>query len=215
MNYTITKGGKIGLLVLAILLIVGGKYAYDNFFPKTAKEVVVTTKANALPPLAYDKNSNAEWRELPDFGEYTDIQSPQIRGHIMEWYSQMGMLYAVGGKNTTKSSIAAELGVNINLDVQNNCGKQAEDLYAFAEELSKGNPNPTKGAHFIAWMGDGVPAYFSSLTQRLKKDFGDEYVPRVYTFGGASAGEDKWLVKNKFAKDARGSLTITVLRDGD
>src|SRR6478735_4018356 len=185
----LTNGAKIVLLVLVAGLIIGGKFAYDKFVPKTAKEVVVKTKATSLPPLAYDRNANAVYREVPDFNNFSDIAAPEIRGHIMEWYSQLGLLYAVGGTRTSKGSIAEELGVNIALDVQNNCGKQAEDLYAFAEELSKGNPNPSKGAHFIAWMGDGVPNYFSGLNARLKKDFGDEYVAKVITFGGASAGE--------------------------
>lgn len=211
----LTKKGKGVVAVLVITLLVGGKWAYNKFVPKSAKDVVVTTKATSLPPLAYDKNANAPYRELPEFNDVVDVPSPEIRGHLMEWYSQLGQLYAVGGRRTSKGSIAAELGLNISLDVQNSCTKQAEDLYAFAEDLSKGNPNPSKGAHYIAWMGDGVPNYLAGLNDRLKKDFGDDYVAQVMMFGGASAGEDKWLVKKKYAKDARGSLTVTVIRDGD
>ena len=212
--FNISKKGKITFLILLLGLVYGGIVLVKKLFPTKAKDVTVTTKATSLPPLAYDKNSNAVFREIPSTDQ-SDVQSPQIRGKIMEWYSQLGMIYSVGGKNTTKGSIAEELGLNINLDVQNNCGKQAEELYLFAQELSKGNPNPSAGAHFIAWMGDGVPSYFYDLNNRLKKDFGDEYIAQVVYFGGASAGEDKWLVKKKFAKDARGSLTATVIRDGD
>ena len=211
----LTNGAKGLILVLLIGLVIGGKWGYDKFVPKKAKEVTVTTKATSLPPLAYDRNANAPYRDLPVFNEPVEIASPVIRGHIMEWYSQLGMLYAIGGTQTSKGSIAEELGVNVSLDVQNNCTKQGEDLYAFAEELHNGNPNPTKGAHFIAWMGDGVPNYFSGLNERLKKDFGDEYIAQVITFGGASAGEDKWLIKKKYKDDARGSLNVTVIRDGD
>lgn len=210
----LTKRGKWISIALSVVVILGGLWGWKKLNPPKAKSVEVKTKATSLPPLAYDKNANAPYRELPS-DETVDVQTPQIRGHLMEWYSQLGLCYAVGGKNTTKGSIAEELKLNVNLDVQNSCSKQAEDLYAFAEELHAGNPQPTKGAHFIGWMGDGVPNYFSGLNARLKKDFGDEYVAKVITFGGASAGEDKWLLKKKYAANAKGSLTCTVLRDGD
>ena len=211
----LTKQGKIVFLALGIAAVIGGKFAWDAFHPKKAKNVTVKTKATSLPPLAYDKNSNAQFHNLPDFGNFAAVESPQIRGHLMEWYGQSGLLYAVGGKQTTVGSLCEELKVNVALDVQNSCVKQAEDLYAFADELHSGNPNPTKGAHFTCWMGDGVPSYLVGLNKRLKKDFGDEYVAKAITFAGASNGEDKWLVKTKYAKDARGSLTCTVIRDGD
>lgn len=211
----LTKSGKIVTVTLIVLSLVGGKFLWDHFNPKKAKNVQVKTKATSLPPLAYDKNSNAPFRNTPDYGNYVSLETPVIRGHIMEWYAQLGLIYSVGGKNTTSGSICEELKVNVSLDVQNSCSKQAEDLYAFAEEMYNGNPNPTKGAHFTVWMGDGAPSYLPGLNNRIKKDFGEEYVAKVIHFVGASAGEDKWLVKNKFAKDARGSLTCTVIRDGD
>jgi len=64
-------------------------------------------------------------------------------------------------------------------------------------------------------MGDGGPAYLAGLNERIIKDFGPEYVAEVVTFTGASFGEDKWMLKSKYLKDARGSLTATVILDGD
>jgi len=211
----LTKKGQGFLIGLGVLALIAGKIVWDKLHPKKAKNVQVKTKATSLPPLAYDKNSNAPFHAVPDFGNQAVVETPQIRGHLMEWYAQSGLLYAVGGKFTTVGSICEELKVNVVLDVQNSCVKQAEDLYAFADELHSGNPNPTKGAHFTCWMGDGLPSYLVGLNQRLTKDFGAEYQAKAITFAGASAGEDKWLVKNKYAKDARGSLTCTVIRDGD
>jgi outer membrane protein OmpA-like peptidoglycan-associated protein len=131
----------------------------------------------------------------------------------MGWNAQMGIMYAVGGKQTSAGSICQEMGLNVQLDVQNNTGKQAEDLYAFAQGYVSGDQS--KGCHFIGWMGDGVPNYLKGLNDRLKKDFGEEYQAVVIGFAGASFGEDKWMLKPKYAKDARGSLTCTVIRDGD
>lgn len=209
-------GGKILMLVLLVGVIYGGKKAYDHFFPPVAKQDKILTKASsALPPLAYDKSANAVARPAPSFSDVATVNSPEIRGELMGWNAQMGLMYGVGGTSTAKGSLAEELGLNVKLSVQNSTSKQGEDLYAFAQALSKGEANPSVGATFIAWMGDGVPSYFTGLEARLKKDFGPDYVPVVVDFGGASYGEDKWLVKKKYEKDARGSVNIGVIRDGD
>lgn len=209
-------GGKIILLVILVGVIFGMKKGYDHFFPPVAKmDKIVTKASSSLPPLAYDKSANAPSRALPSFNEPSTVNSPEIRGELMGWNAQMGIMYAVGGTATSKGSIAEELGLNVKLSVQNSTSKQGEDLYAFAQALSKGDANPSVGATFIAWMGDGVPSYFTGLEARLKKDFGPDFVPIVVDFGGASYGEDKWLVKKKYEKDARGSVNIGVIRDGD
>lgn len=209
-------GGKVILLAIVILAVWGMKKGYDHLFPPLAKMDKIMTKASSsLPPLAYDKSANAPSRPVPSFNEPSAVNSPEIRGELMGWNAQMGIMYAVGGTGTSKGSIAEELGLNIKLSVQNSTSKQGEDLYAFAQALSKGDANPSVGATFIAWMGDGVPSYFTGLEARLKKDFGPDFVPIVVDFGGASYGEDKWLIKKKYEKDARGSVNIGVIRDGD
>lgn len=216
MNFfkNLTTGGKVIFALIIGALIFGFKWGYDKYWPKEVKKANIVSAAN-IPPLAYDKAANAVFRKVPEFNEPVDIQAPEMRGGLMGWNAQSGLMYAVGGTVTSKGSIAEELGLNIKLLVQNNCSKQAEELYAFTQEFASGNPNPTKGYHFIAWMGDGVPAYFSSLVTRCEKDFGPEYIPQVIYFGGASFGEDKWLLKQKYAKNPLGSLTVTVIRDGD
>lgn len=209
-------GGKIMLLLAVVGLVYGGSKLYAHVFPPAVKQnKIMTNAASSLPPLAYDKTANAPVRKEPEFNEPGTVQGPEVRGELMGWNAQMGLMYAVGGQVTAKGSIAEELGLNIKLSVQNNTGTQGNDLYAFAQGLHNGDGNPTAGCHFIAWMGDGVPSYFTGLEARLKKDFGPEFVPQVVTFGGGSYGEDKWLVKKKYEKDARGSVNIGVIRDGD
>lgn len=215
MANSISAKGKIFLLVLIFGGIFGGIVGYRQLFPKKVKQADIKTKATSLPPLSYDKNANAPFRELPEFNESVDIQAPEIRGAIMGWNAFTGANYAVGGTSTSKGSIAEELGLNIHLAAQNSCTEQGNQLYAFAQELSQGIPNPSKGVHIVNWMGDGVANYLTNLNKTIIKDFGEEYRAEVITFAGASFGEDKWLLKPKYAKDARGSLTCTVIRDGD
>ncbi len=212
---------KVAVFVLIAGVLVGGFYGYNILFPKKAKITNVTTKATGLPPLAYDKTSNAPFRKLPNFNEPADVQSPEIRGFEMGWSALDGVHEAVGGTSTAVGSICEELGLNIHLSVQNSCTEQGNQLYAFAQayhkavEAGDAHAQPTEGCHFINWMADANAAYFSGLNARLAKDFGDEYRAEVITFTGASFGEDKWMLKPKFAKDPRGSVTATVVGDGD
>lgn len=212
----LTIGGKILLVLVVAGLIFGGDMAYVHLFPKKAKSVIVTTQAAiGIPPLAYDKNANAPFRKLPDFNSPADVQSPEMRGQIMGWNAFAGANYAVGGTVTSIGSICEELGLNVRLTVQNSCSEQGNQLYAFAQAVHGGQAQPTTGCHFINWMGDGCPSYLAGLNARLIKDFGPEYRAEVVTITGTSFNEDKWMLKTKFQKDARGSLTACVIRDGD
>ena len=214
-----TPQGKKVLQALFFFLIVGalvgGFYGYEVLFPKKAKVTKVTTDITGLPPLAYDKTANAPFRKLPQFNEPADIQSPQITGGIMGWNAFAGANYAVGGTTTSVGSICEELGLNVRLTVQNSCTEQGNGLYTFAESLHKGKDQPTVGYHFINWMADANGQYLAGLNGRLIKDFGEEYRAEVLTFTGTSFGEDKWMIKPKFLKDPRGSVNVTVVRDGD
>lgn len=210
-----TLGGKIFILAIIVGIGWSGMTLYKKFFPKEAKKVTITTKATGLPPLAYDKNASAPFRALAEFNEAVDINAPQIRGAIMGWNGFSAANYAVGGISTSKGSLAEQFGLNIALTSQNSCTEQGNQLYAFAQALHAGEAHPSKGVHIINWMGDGVPNYLAGLNAKLEKDFGKEYVAKVVYFTGASFGEDKWMVKEKFLKDARGSVTATVVRDGD
>jgi OmpA-OmpF porin, OOP family len=211
----LTLGGKIVTLIVIVGVLVGINYGYKALFPKKAKTAVVTTKATGVPPLAYDKNANAPFRKLPDLDEPADVQAPEIRGAVMGWNGFAAANYVVGGQSTSKGSLAEQYGLNIHLSVQNSCSEQQNQLYAFAQALHDGQAQPTKGVHFVNWMADAAANYLAGLNARITKDFGAEYRAEIITFTGASFGEDKWMLKPKYTKDARGSLTATVIRDGD
>lgn len=209
-----TMFGKGATILIIAAALYFGKMGYDKMFPKKVKKSIAVRSIN-IPPLTYDKGATTTFRPLPSFNEPSNIEGKEIRGHLMGWNAASAIPYAVGGKQTSRNSLCEQFGLNIVLDVQNACTKQAEDLYAFAEELSSGNPTPSKGCHFVNWMGDGCPNYLAGLNERIRKDFGEDYVAQVLYFTGASFGEDKWLLTPKYKKDPRGSLTVTVLRDGD
>lgn len=215
----LTMGGKIVLVAIVVGLAWGAKWGWETFMPKpTVKSEVIAV--NDLPPLAYDKNANAPSRALPDTNNLSEVGAPfQLRAEIMGWNAQAGLAYANGGPQTMAKSIMEEQGVRLNLICQNNCGKQGEDVFAFAQDYASGNKNSSKGCHMIAWMGDGVPSYLQDLNERIKKQIGEEYILEVFAAFGASFGEDKAIFENaSFKQDPqklRGSLWCGVIRDGD
>ena len=217
---------KNATMLTKILIIVGlfgigygAKVGYEKWMPKaTIKSEVIAV--NDLPPLAYDKNANAISRPLPDTVNLSEVGAPfQMRAEIMGWNAQAGIAYANGGVQTMKGSIMEEQGVRLNLICQNNCGKQGEDIFAFAQDYANGNKASSKGCHMIAWMGDGVPSYLQDLNERIKKQIGEDYILQVFGAFGASYGEDKAIFENgSFKQDPqklRGSLWCGVIRDGD
>jgi hypothetical protein len=206
---------KILLAALLFGVIWGSAKAYKKFFPEHVKNTEIVTKATSLPPLAYDKGSNAPLRALPAFDEPAGVQAPEVRGLPFGWNGFSAASYSVGGKHTSKGSIAEELGLNISLDVNNSTTEQLNQLMAFADAYHGGDHNPTKGVHFIILMGDAWFRYGAGFNASLRKQYGPDYNAKVYTFTGASFGEDKWQIDDKFRKDPRGSLTATVIGDGD
>src|SRR5258706_3618648 len=184
---------KVLMLVVVFGIGWGLKWAVldGGIIPKAVKESKVVL-VNDLPPLAYDKSANAPLVDLPS-KDATDLVGAEIRAGVMGWNAQSGVLFANGGVNTTKGSFMEQNGVKLRLITQNNCTEQANLLYAFIEDYSKGNLNSTKGYNVIAWMGDGVPGLVTGVNETIKKNLGEEYMIKVFYAGGASFGEDTFL----------------------
>src|SRR5258706_13760950 len=129
----------------------------------------------------------------------------------------MGMLFANGGPQTTSGSLMAKHGVNFKWSRQDDNGKLTEALVTFATELSRGNANPTKGAHFVTIMGDGGAAFIKGLNDSLKR-IGAEYQAKIVGAAGYSRGEDKFMGPPEWKANpsaSRGGVVAGVLRDGD
>ncbi len=215
----LTLPGKFIVALVLFGAFYGLKMAYDKWYPKPVKESQLIA-VNDLPPLAYDKTSSAPLRMFADTNNVSDVAAPfEIRAELMGWNGQTGVLHANGGALTMQNSIMEENGVKLRIICQNNCTKQGEDIFAFAQEYAKGNKNSSKGCHMIAWMGDGVPSYLAGLNDLIKKQIGPDYIIQAFAAFGNSFGEDKAIFENgSFKQDPqrlRGSLWIGVLRDGD
>lgn len=218
-----TIGAKIVMALLFGALVWGGIWGYGYFFPAPIKKAAMLA-VNDLPPLTYDKNANAPLRALPDTNTLSDIPATEIRAALMGWNAQAGVLAANGGAFTMKGSIMEENGVRLHLICQNDCNKQGQELYAFAQDYKGGNTRSSKGYNMIAWMGDGCPSYLAGLNKQITEQLGADYIVQAFAAFGSSFGEDKFIFDDTHAKARikqdpktalKGSLVIGVLRDGD
>ncbi len=213
----LTPVGRIILAGTAIGAVWGVKYlAFDKgmvFKPSVAvaKEVgridLPTAPANAQQAIQVMEVPTAEPMTVP---------GPEVRGLIWAWNSQMGLMYANGGKTPTKGSLMAKYGVNLHLERQDMVDQMQAALIKFAKEYAK-DPGTREGTHFVAIMGDGAASFLAGVNPELEK-IGPDYKAQVIASCGYSYGEDKLMGPTEWRTDpqkARGSLVTAYLRDGD
>lgn len=139
----------------------------------------------------------------------------QITWERMAWNSQFSGMYANGGVRTTKSSLFDKAHLDVTYVRQDDCNKQCADLVKFAQDY-KTNPN-TPGV-LVTFMGDGMPAFMTSLGKELEA-LGPEYQPIIVPVAhGKSFGEDQVMAPPSWKQDphnAIGKCVAGVLRDGD
>ena len=141
---------------------------------------------------------------------------PEVRFEHWAWNAQMGLVLANGGHQAQKGSLMCQHGVNLVLSREDNTDQMQNDLATFAEGL-KSDPNPKKGAHFVAIMGDGGAQFLKGVDDKLAK-LGPDYMAVVVGSAGYSRGEDKLMGPPAWRDSpqrARGGLVAGVLRDGD
>lgn len=133
------------------------------------------------------------------------------------WNSQMGLMFANGGPDSTVGSLMSQNGVNLHLVRQDDVNQMQLALIKFAQKLKDGDLQPREGANFVAIMGDGAGAFLAGVNPQLAK-IGPEYQAEIIGSCGYSRGEDKFMGpiewKNNPEK-ARGGLVSGFLRDGD
>jgi hypothetical protein len=89
----------------------------------------------------------------------------KITWERMAWNSQFSGMYANGGIQTTKGSLFDKAHLDINYVRQDDCTKQMADLVKFANDYKN---NPNANAVLITFMGDGMPAFMTSLSKNWK-----------------------------------------------
>jgi OmpA-OmpF porin, OOP family len=219
----LTTMGKLVVLILFVGVMVGGWRLWQQYGANLAP--AAPTKESVVPP-------KADLPELPGTsggGDVTPASSslpgsepgcadrPEVRMLIWAWNSQMGAMFANGGPQATQGSLMCQRGVNLKFIREDDVSKMQEGLVTFATELSRGTAQPTKGAHYVAIMGDGSATFLKGVNDTLRR-LGSEYTAKVVGSCGYSRGEDKFMGPQEWKSNpaaSRGGLVAGVLRDGD
>lgn len=208
------------LMVIASLAVLyfGGKAAYTSgWIPGLKpKQSVVPERSNLPTESPMQSAAAVPLAPIPSTAPST-IAGPVIVINGMAWNSQMSLMLALGGHETTRGSLMEKYGVKMRFERVDPYDQMGNNLIAFATDLEKGTAQPNRGAAFCMVMGDGAPAFLAGLNGTLGK-LGSEYRAKVVYSTGRSLGEDKYMALPEVLRDpnaARGSFVAVVLRDGD
>ena len=213
----LTPMGKVTVLVVVAGAAFGVYRSWDVIAPGAAAKNSVTPQKIDLPTNAATGTAlvQTDFTVASDNPGCTDKDEVRVLGYA--WNAQQGMLLANGGAQATQGSLMCENGVNLKWARQDDNSKLQESLVTFATALSRGEKNPTKGAHFVTIMGDGGAAFIKPLNDSLRK-IGPEYGAKIVDAIGYSRGEDKFMGPASWRDNpaaSRGGVVAGVLRDGD
>jgi len=213
MSVKVKPAGKILIIGAVVAAGILGVRWYQAR-PKEVTQSVEVGKVTLPDASNASLSDNAVKFPLPS-------NSPAVNGGLqitwerMAWNSQFSGMYANGGVRTTKGSLFDNAKLDVTYVRQDDCNKQMADLAKFASDY-KNNPNAT--GVLITFMGDGMPAFMTSLSKELES-LGPEYQPIILPVThGKSYGEDQVMAPPSWKQDpqnAIGKCVAGVLRDGD
>ena len=221
-----TKFTPFGKVVVGLGLAAAAFFSVRHFAPELldrlapeAKGVAPSIPSRAdLPPLAQEPSPAGATAAIALPGNQPGCtDKPEVRMYLWAWNAQMGLMFANGGPQSTRGSLMCERGANVRFVREDDSGKMQEALVAFANELKGGAKQPTKGAHFVAIMGDGGATFLKGVNDTLKR-LGPDYIAKVVGSAGYSRGEDKFMGPAAWKANpaaSRGGFVAGVLRDGD
>ncbi|MDI3318392.1 OmpA family protein [Pinibacter soli] len=203
------------LLIIGVVVAVGivGVRWYQGR-PKAAQQAVDLGKVTLPDAPEASLSGNATMIALPS-DQAAINGGTQITWERMAWNSQFAGMYANGGVRTTKKSLFDSAHLDITYVRQDDCNKQMADLVKFANDYKN---NPNANGILITFMGDGMPAFMTSLAKELEP-LGPEYQPIIIPVThGKSYGEDQVMAPPSWKQNpqnAIGKCVAGVLRDGD
>jgi OmpA-OmpF porin, OOP family len=213
-NLKLSKNGKIvfGILIIAGIFL-GKTYWWDKR-PQAVGESQTFGKVSLPDAPEASLSGNAAIKlELPSSIPANNTGT-KINWYIMAWQSQNGIVYANGGKETTKGSIYGQSAQNISLIRQDDCAQSCAELVKFTKEYKE---NPSTPGVFITFMGSGIPAYITGISNAVK-DLGPEYQPVAFMTTGKSFGEDQVMGDIKYKTNPqllKGATCVGYRMDGD
>ena len=213
MSIKLKPAGKIFIIAAVVTAGIFSVRWYQGR-PKAVGESLELGKVTLPDAPEASLSDNAILLPLP--GEEKAVNGgTRINWERMAWNSQFSGMYANGGVRTTKNSLFDKADLDVVYTRQDDCNRQMADLVKFASDY-KSNPNAP--GVLITFMGDGMPAFMTSLAKELEP-LGAEYQPIIIPVShGKSFGEDQVMAPASWKtnpKNAMGKTVAGVLRDGD
>ena len=213
MAVKLKPAGKLLIIAAVVVAVIFGVRKYQDR-PKDAVASLEVGKV-ALPDAPEASLSgNATKLALPK-SDLAVNGGTQITWERMAWNAQFSGFYANGGVRTTKGSLFDIAKLDITYIRQDDCGKEMADFVKSAQDYKQ---NPNTPAVLITFMGDGMPAFMTSLAKELEP-LGPEYQPIIIPVAhGKSYGEDQIMGPVNWKQDPKnaiGKCVAGVLRDGD
>jgi OOP family OmpA-OmpF porin len=214
MAIKVKTSGKVALGLILIGIIFSAKVFWWDKRPHEVQESKTYGQVS-IPdaPEASLSGNSAVKLDLPTNTPSSNTGT-KINWYIMAWQSQNGVAYANGGSQTTKNSIFDKQNLNITLIRQDDCAQSCAELVSFCKAYKD---NPATPGVFITFMGSGIPAYITGISNATK-DLGPEYQPIAFLTTGKSYGEDQ-LIGDKKYKDnkqlLKGAVCVGYRMDGD
>ncbi|HMH24286.1 MAG TPA: OmpA family protein [Puia sp.] len=213
MSLKLKPAGK--LLIIAAVVAAGIlSVKWYQARPKDVIRAVELGKVSLPDAAEASLNGNAVQLSLPSDANAVNGGTP-ITWERMAWNSQFSGMYANGSVRTAKGSLFDKAHLDVTYIRQDDCNKQMADLVKFAGAYKT---NPNTPAVLITFMGDGMPAFMTSLAKELES-LGQEYQPIILPIAhGKSYGEDQVMGPVSWKQDpqnAIGKCVAGVLRDGD
>jgi len=205
-----------GKIFIIVAVVAAGILAV-RWYQSRPKQVVESVElGKVVLPDAPEASLSTNAVKLPIPGNTVASNGgTQISWLRMAWNSQFSGYYANGGVRTTKGSLFDQMKLDVTYTRQDDCNKQMADLVKFAQDYTT---NPSTPGVFITFMGDGMPAFMTSLSKELEA-LGTEYQPVIIPVThGKSFGEDQVMGPQQWKvdpKSALGKCVAGVLRDGD
>lgn len=213
MSVKLKPAGKMLIIAVVVVAVIVSVRWYQARPKEVGQSVEVGQVALPDAPDA-SLAGNATKIALPS-DESAVNGGTQITWERMAWNSQFSGMYANGGVRTTKGSLFDNAKLDVTYIRQDDCNKQMADFVKFAQDY-KSNPNTP--AVLITFMGDGMPAFMTSLAKELEP-LGAEYQPIILPMAhGKSYGEDQLMGPMSWKQDPKsaiGKCVAGVLRDGD
>src|SRR5215212_6774865 len=145
---------RLGKLIVLAALLAAGYFSVRRFAPGLKEEIapLLEPAPPQATPAAAVPGATADCSDLPE-----------VRFFHPPWNAQMGILYAVGGKQASKGSLMCRSGVNLKLVREDDVDVMQAALVTFATALQGGEPDPAEGAPFVAISGDGAAVFLKQV----------------------------------------------------